>query len=126
MYILPMHSLIKCKFCHTAASYSPVEEATEMNVERHWCDGCRVEYLVFQYQMEPNSWSIYTCRNNKFYRWTQTASGRAILYHVGQMFTNEYLSRDCRILIALSVEDTHPEITPDNFPDKLSAYLLFL
>jgi hypothetical protein len=118
--------ILLCKFCQKPVALSPVEEAIRMNVQRYWCGVCRAEYLMFPHEEVPNSISLYTCRGDKFYRWTVTKTGRAVLYYVKQMFNEQHLSHDCEVLYSMSPEDNQPDITPENVADKIKTMLIFL
>lgn len=114
-----------CQFCQKEPNLSTIEEAVRMNVRRYWCGNCMAEYLMWEGDETINSMSLYTQRGEKTYRWTTTSTGRAILYYVPVMFTNQHFSR-CEVLFSLGPEDNHPKITPDNVADKIKTMLIFL
>lgn len=115
-----------CKFCNQEVVYKPLEEMENYGVRIYFCYDCNVEYL---YWMNSNiedhiSVSIYATHNNKMYRWTETGAAAHLWYvktpGIPGTRKNENLE-----LIKTFNQDI-PTITPDNFIDKLSVYLLFL
>jgi hypothetical protein len=59
------------------------------------------------------------------YRWTITANGHAQLWYIKNPGTPGTRKNEDLEFIRAFCEDI-PNITPDNFADKLAIYLLFL
>lgn len=115
-----------CKFCYQEVQYKPLAEMENYGVRVYFCYDCNTEYL---YWMNPNisdniSVSIYATHNSKMYRWTSTGVAAHLWYiktpGIPGTRKNENLE-----LIKTFNQDI-PIITPDNFIEKLSVYLLFL
>jgi hypothetical protein len=79
--------------------------------------------------MNPNisdniSVSIYATHNSKMYRWTSTGAAAHLWYIKTPGIPGTRKNENLELIKTLNQDI--PIITPDNFIEKLSVYLLFL
>ena len=117
----PQHN---CRFCGRVATYAPLEEMDRYNIRVYFCHPCQAEYL-FWANDDAASWSLYTTYNGRMYRWTLSVTGSAQLWHIKTPGIPGTRRNENLEFIRGFVNDI-PNMTPDNFLDKLSIYLVFL
>lgn len=115
-----------CKFCNQDVVYRPIDKPETNSVKIYFCYDCSAEYIYwldFNYENYITT-SIYITHHHKMYRWTTTGSIAHLWYvktpGIPGVKKNEGLE------LLKTFEEDIPNITPDNFLDKLSIYLLFL
>lgn len=115
-----------CKFCNKEILHKPIEEMEKYGVKVYFCYNCSTEYI---YWINSNfgdyiSVSIYTTHNNKMYRWTTSGTTAHLWYIKTPGIPGTRKNENLELLRTFSQDI--PSITPDNFLEKLSVYLLFL
>ena len=115
-----------CKFCGQEVEYKPLEEMKQYGVAVYFCYKCLTEYI---YWMNSNfgdyiSVSIYATHNNKMYRWTTTGTAAHLWYIKTPGIPGTRKNENLELLKTFNQDI--PTITPDNFLEKLSVYLLFI
>lgn len=114
-----------CKFCQQDVLYRPIEELEHLGVKVYFCYDCSAEYLYWGSD-SIDSVSIYTTYRERMYRWTVISGGTsAHLWYIKTPGVPGSRKNEDMELIKTFKEDL-PIITPDNFIEKLSVYLLFI
>lgn len=114
-----------CKFCSQPTQHAPLEDMSKHGINIFFCHHCQTEYTFWQ-SGDSSSQSIYAMINNRMYRWTITSeSGKAYLWHIGKPGIPGVFKNEETTMIKVFKNDV-PEITPQNFAEKLKTYLVFL
>jgi len=114
-----------CQFCQQEVSHEPLKGLEEYGVKVYFCHDCLAEYVYWTDGAEASS-SVYRTYRDKMYRWTVTPQrDTAYLVHIKKPgVPGSRHNEDMHILKVFKSD--FPNITPDNFIDKLSVYLVFL
>jgi hypothetical protein len=114
-----------CKFCGKEASYEPLDIEDNIMHDVFFCHHCSVEYIYWNWESgHAMHFSIYKTFNNKMYRWSPYGSTAHLwlIRNPGIPGTK----RNENLELIKTFRGNLPNITPDNFVDKLSVYLLFI
>ena len=114
-----------CKFCDQQVSYEPLAELEKHGTKVYFCHPCQAEY-VYWANGSAASTSIYRTYKDKMYRWTVSPNKDMsyLVYVKNPGIPGSRLNENMQILQVFRQDI--PNITPDNFIDKLSVYLIFL
>jgi hypothetical protein len=113
-----------CRFCQQDVSYAPLDSMEGLGIKVYFCYTCSAEYMYSMHFNTFNSTSIYATFNNKMYRWSMTGNAAHLWYIKTPGIPGCKENKDLDLI--KTFKDNLPDITPDNFIEKLSVYLLFI
>ena len=111
-----------CYFCNKKVAYEPLTEMERFEAKVFFCHFCLVEYVYWS--NNHVTYSIYSTYRDKMYRWTASNTRARLWYVKNPGIPGTKKNQNIELLKTFNSDI--PNITPDNFIDKLPIYLLFL
>lgn len=110
-----------CKFCKASVSHAPLQDTYGAQI--YFCYPCSTEYIYWD-GGKYYSASIYVTYRNKMYRWTMYDDISQLWYVKTPGEPGVRKNENLELMKVF--KDNLPDITPNNFLEKLPVYLLFL